>query len=83
MIRFDLKLLPVEGASPAEVAEIESANELATLSYRHLKRLIGRKRCRKHPSSPNKLRVFAEVGSKYPRVEVVNYCCPKFIKSLR
>ena len=83
MIRFDLKLLPVEGASPAEQKKINEANQLAELSYRHLKKLIGNRKCHKHPSAPNKLRVFAEVGSKYPRVEVVNYCCTNFIKSLK
>jgi hypothetical protein len=83
MIRFELKLLPVEGANPAEAKEIVSANELAELSYKHLKKLIGNKRCHKHPSSANKLRVFAEKGSKYPRVEVVSYCCPDFVKSLK
>ena len=83
MIRFELKLLPTEGANPAEAKEITDANELAELSYKHLKKLIGHRRCRKHPSSPNKLRVFAEKGSKYPRVEVVSYCCPNFVKSLK
>ena len=83
MIRFDLKLLPAEGANPAEQQKIAEANQLAELSYRHLKKLIGRRRCHKHPSAPNKLRVFAEIGSKYPRVEVVNYCCSKFIRSLK
>ena len=83
MIRFELKLLPADGASPAELQEINEANQLAELSFRHLKKLIGHRRCRKHPSSPNKLRIFAEKGSEYPRVEVVNYCCPHFVKTLK
>jgi hypothetical protein len=83
MIRFDIKLLPEEGASPAEAKEIASANELAELSLKHLKKLIGNRKCHKHPSSPNKLRIFAEKGAKYPRVEVISYCCPNFVKSLK
>lgn len=83
MIRFELKLLPAEGASAAELKEINSANQLAELSFKHLKKLIGNRRCRKHPSSANKLRVFAEKNAKYPRVEVVSYCCPDFVKSLK
>ena len=83
MIRFELKLLPEDGASAAELKKINAANELAELSYRHLKKHIGHRRCHKHPSSPNKLRVFAEVDAKYPRVEVVSYCCQNFVKSLK
>jgi hypothetical protein len=83
MIRFELKLLPTEGAKGADAKAIEDANQLAEHSYKHLKKLIGNKRCHRHPSSPNKLRVFAEKGSKYPRVEVVSYCCENFVKSLK
>ena len=83
MIRLELKLLPEDGANPAELKAITAANELAEHTFRHLKKLIGNRRCRKHPSSPNKLRMFAEKNSKYPRVEVVSYCCPDFVKSLK
>lgn len=83
MIRFELRLLPDEGKNATESQAISSANALAELSYQHLKKLIGNRKCRRHPSSPNKLRVFAEKGAKYPRVEVVSYCCPAFVASLK
>ncbi len=83
MVRLELKLLPEDGASPAESQAIVAANELAEHSFHHLKKLIGKRKCRKHPSSPNRLRVFAEKNSKYPRVEVLSYCCPQFLKSLK
>ncbi len=82
MIRFELKLLPADGATGAESTAISSANAIAEHSYHHLKKLIGKRRCRKHPSSANKLRVFAVKGSD-PKVELVSYCCPDFVKKLR
>jgi hypothetical protein len=81
MIRFDLKLLPVdENAKDSKV--IEAANAEAKHAYEHLKKLIGKRKCRKHPSSPNKLRIFAVKGAG-PRAELVAYCCPDFIKRLK
>jgi hypothetical protein len=82
MIRFELKLLPVDGVSPAESEEINSANAIAEHSCKHLKKLLGKRRCRKHPSSPNKLRIYAVKGAG-PKVELVAYCCPDFVKKLK
>jgi hypothetical protein len=81
MIRFELRLLPEEG-NATDLKAITSANAIAEHSYHHLKKLIGKRRCRKHPSSPNKLRVFAVKGSD-PKVELVFYCCPDFVKTLK
>jgi hypothetical protein len=82
MIRFDLRLLPVEGSNPAESQTIAASNAKAEHSCRHLKKLIGKKKCRKHPSSPNKIRVYAVKGGD-PKAEVVFYCCPEFLKLLK
>jgi hypothetical protein len=82
MIRFDLRLLPAEGSNPADAEAIAAANAIAEHSCKHLKKLIGKRRCRKHPSSPNKLRIFAVKGEG-PRVELVAYCCPDFVKKLK
>jgi len=81
MLRFELRLLPEEG-NGSDITAIKSANAIAEHSYHHLKKLIGKRRCRKHPSSPNKLRVFAVKGGD-PKVELVSYCCPDFVKKLR
>jgi len=80
MIRFELKLLQNENESADP--EVTSSNAVAQHSYQHLKKLIGKRKCRKHPSSPNKLRVFAVRGAD-PRVELVSYCCPDFVKRLK
>jgi len=82
MIRFDLKLLEDDGSNPADSKEISSSNEAATHACNHLKKLIGKKKCRKHPSSPNKIRLFAVLG-KDPRGEIVSYCCPAFVKLIK
>jgi hypothetical protein len=82
MLRIELRLLPEDGASGVDAKAISSANAIAEHSFHHLKKLIGKRRCRKHPSSPNRLRVFAVKGSD-PQVELVSYCCPEFVKTLK
>jgi len=82
MIRFDLKLLEDEGKNAADSKAIASSNEIAKHACNHLKKLIGKKKCRKHPSSPNKIRLFAVLGGD-PKAEIVSYCCPDFVKRLK
>lgn len=82
MIRFDLKLLPEEGKNAEESKLISSSNAVAKHACEHLKKLIGKRKCRKHPSSPNKLRIFAVLGGD-PRAELVAYCCPDFVKRIK
>jgi hypothetical protein len=82
MIRFELKLLPVEGSNAAELELIKVANASAEHSCKHLKKLIGKRKCRKHPSSPNRLRINAVKGAD-PTVDLVAYCCPDFVKTLK
>lgn len=82
MIRFDLRLLEDDGKNAEESKVISSSNEVALHACNHLKKLIGRKKCRKHPSSPNKIRLYATLGGD-PRAEIVSYCCPDFVKTLR
>ena len=81
MIRFELKLLP-EDAEGADSKVISTSNAAAKHACEHLKKLIGKRRCRKHPSSPNKLRIYAVAGAD-PRAELVAYCCPDFVKKLK
>ena len=81
MIRFELKLLP-EDEDSSDTKVIASSNAVAKHAYEHLKKLIGKRRCRKHPSSPNKLRIYAVKGGD-PKAELVSYCCPDFVKRLR
>ena len=82
MIRFDLKLLSEEGKNAEESKLVSSSNAMAKHACEHLKKLIGKRKCRKHPSSPNKLRIFAVLG-KDPRAELVAYCCPDFVKRIK
>jgi hypothetical protein len=82
MIRFELKLLPDEGASAEELKVISASNAEAKHAYLHLKKLIGKRKCRKHPSSPNKLRIYAVMGAD-PKAELVSYCCPAFVKRIK
>jgi hypothetical protein len=82
MIRFDLKLLDEEGSNAADSKLIASSNAVAKHACEHLKKLIGKRKCRKHPSSPNKLRIFAVLGGE-PRAELVSYCCPAFVKRIK
>lgn len=82
MIRFDLKLLEDDGSNPANSKVIEASNQEAKHACNHLKKLIGKRKCRKHPSSPNKLRIYAVLGGN-PKAELVAYCCPAFVKRLK
>lgn len=82
MIRFDLKLLQDDGNNPADSKLISSSNEVAKHACDHLKKLIGKRKCRKHPSSPNKLRIYAVLGGD-PTAELVAYCCPDFVKRIK
>jgi hypothetical protein len=82
MIRFELKLLTDDGSNAAESKIISTSNAVAQHAYNHLKKLIGKRKCRKHPSSPNKLRVYAVKGGD-PKAELLSYCCPAFLKRLK
>lgn len=82
MIRFDLKLLEDDGNNPSDSQAISNSNAVAIHACNHLKKLIGRKKCHKHPSSPNKIRMYAILGAD-PKAELVSYCCPQFVKMLR
>ncbi len=82
MIRFDLKLLEDDGSNPGNSKLIEASNQVAKHACAHLRKLIGNRKCRKHPSSPNKLRIFAVLGGD-PKAELVSYCCPAFVKRLK
>jgi hypothetical protein len=81
MIRIELKLLPMDEEG-ADEKVITTSNASAKHAYEHLKKLIGKRRCRKHPSSPNKLRIYAVKGGD-PKAELVSYCCPDFVKRLK
>jgi hypothetical protein len=82
MIRIELKLLQDEGSNPADSKVISDANEVARHACNHLRKLIGKRKCRKHPSSPNKLRIYAVKGGD-PKAELVAYCCPDFVKRIK
>jgi hypothetical protein len=83
MLRFDLKLIPIEEASnEADAKVITESNDKAKHSCSHLKKLLGHKKCRKHPSSPNKIRISAVKGGD-PKAELLTYCCPGFLKQLK
>ena len=83
MIRFELKLIPVEeAANEKEKQVIASSNALAEHSFKHFKKLVGQRKCRKHPSSPNKIRIHAVKGGD-PKAELVAYCCPAFFNAFK
>ena len=83
MVRFDIKLLEQNGAqNDAEAKIIADSNISAQLGMRHLKKLLHHKKCHKHPSAPNKIRVFAVKGGD-PKAEVVSYCCSFFLKQIK
>ena len=63
----------------ADAKIINDSNQKATFGMKHVRRLIENKRCRKHPSSPNKIRVTAIKGGE-PKAELVVHCCPEFLK---
>lgn len=80
MVRIDIKLLSEEGAkNPAAVA---AANADAEQGGKHLERLIGKRKCRKHPSQINRIRVYAVEGGN-PKMEVLSMCCMDFYKHLK
>jgi hypothetical protein len=81
MIRLELKLLPVEG-NANDIQKIEAANEEAKHACEHLKKIIGTRKCRKHPSSPNKIRIYADTEAG-PRAELRAYCCVEFVKRIK
>jgi len=77
MVRLELKLLT--GAESD--AKIAAANALADKSFNHLKKLIGTRKCHKHPSYVNKIKIIATKDGN-PKVEIVDYCCPDFNKAI-
>lgn len=81
MIRLELKLLP-EDENGSNAAVINAANSEARHACEHLRKLIGKRKCRKHPSSPNKIRISAVLGQG-PSAELLAYCCPDFVKQIR
>lgn len=83
MLRFELKLLPLEdAANEADAQIISSSNAAAQNGYRHLKKILAKKRCRKHPSAANKLKIFAVKGGD-PTAELSSWCCPEFLKLIK
>ncbi len=83
MLRFELKLIPIEDAvNEADAKVITESNAAAEHSCRHLKKILGKKRCRKHPSSPNKLKIFAVKGGD-PTAQLSSWCCPTFLKTIK
>jgi hypothetical protein len=83
MVRFDIKLISEnEAQNDAEAKIIHASNLSAQVGMRHLKKLLRTKRCHKHPSAPNKIRVFAVKGGD-PKAEVVSYCCSFFLKQIK
>jgi hypothetical protein len=78
MVRFQVKLLPENAADPA----VAIANDLADKSMHHMEKIIGNRKCHKHPSYVNKIKVVA-VKNQDPKVEVVDYCCPDFYKAIK
>lgn len=81
MIRIDLKLLPVD-ENGADAKKIEAANTEATIASVHLRKLLGKRKCRKHPSSPNKIRITASLNGK-PEAALMFVCCPDFAKRIK
>ncbi|MCC6372488.1 MAG: hypothetical protein IT236_15905 [Bacteroidia bacterium] len=83
MLRFDLKLIPLEEAkNEADAKIITESNTKAEAACAHIKKLVGHKKCRKHPSSINKIRITAHKGAD-PKAEFVVYCCPEFVKTIK
>ena len=80
MIRVDVVLLPVEGKNAAAA---ETANAVAKHSSDHLRYLIGNRKCRKHPSNNNRIRLYATLDEKNPKMEIMSICCTDFYKRLK
>lgn len=78
MVRVEIKLLPEDGGDAA----VAKANQEAQHGGEHLRYLIGNRKCRKHPSNNNKIRVHAVAGGN-PKLEVVSICCTDFYKRLK
>lgn len=81
MIRIDLKLLPTDD-NGTDAKKIEYANNEATIAAVHLRKLLGKRKCRKHPSSPNKIRITATISGK-PQADLMFVCCPDFAKRIK
>ncbi len=77
MVRLEVKLITENETDPTVV----SANALADKVFTHLKKLIGNRKCHKHPSYVNKLKIHA-IKNADPKIEIVDYCCPEFNKAL-
>ncbi|HQQ94500.1 MAG TPA: hypothetical protein PLQ93_08090 [Bacteroidia bacterium] len=77
MVRFQLKPISENASDPA----VAAANALADKSMKHMEKIIGSRKCHKHPSYVNKIKIVAVKGQD-PKVEVVDYCCPDFYKAI-
>lgn len=83
MVRFDIKLIPEnEAQNEAEAKLIAEANKAAQVGLLHLRKILGKRKCHKHPSAPNKIRVFAVKGGE-PKAEMFSYCCQAFLKLIK
>jgi len=83
MVRFDIKLLSDnEAQNDADAKLIAAANKAAKFGMAHLKKILRHRKCHKHPSAPNKIRVFAIKGGD-PKAEMFSYCCPAFLKLIK
>ncbi len=83
MVRFDIKLISEnEAQNDTEAKLIADANIAAKAGMAHLKKILRHRKCHKHPSAPNKIRVFAVKGGE-PRAEMFSYCCPAFLKLIK
>ncbi len=83
MVRFDIKLISEnEAQNDTEAKLIADANTAAKAGMAHLKKILRHRKCHKHPSAPNKIRVFAVKGGE-PRAEMFSYCCPAFLKLIK
>ena len=83
MVRFDIKLIPEnEAQNEADAKLIAEANHAAQVGLLHLRKILQKRKCYKHPSAPNKIRVFAVKGGE-PRAEMLSFCCPSFLKLIK
>ncbi len=79
MVRVEIQLLPEEGN---DRQEIQKANAEAHHGGEHLRVLVGNRKCSRHPSANNKLRVIAVKGGD-PKLEVISMCCIRYYKQLK
>lgn len=83
MVRFDIKLISEnEAQNEADAKMIAEANKAAQIGLVHLKKILRNRKCHRHPSAPNKIRVFAVKGGE-PKAEMVSYCCSAFLKLIK